>query len=86
MTAALAVALVALPIALAACTSPANQVIVRLDEDPSNLAAAQRVADDECRLHGGRARFVARVANWSGNREGGMPLTPDAVFACDPAS
>jgi hypothetical protein len=75
--------------ALAGCSGlgalgTSNQVIVRLDENPNDLVAAQRVADQTCGLRGQRARFVVKVYNSSGTRDGQMPLPPDAVFACDP--
>ncbi len=85
---ALAAVVLALPVVLGGCGSlgSGNQVIVHLDENPNDLEAAQRVADAECRRRGGRARFVLKVYNYSGNRDGGMPLDPDAIFACDPAT
>jgi hypothetical protein len=77
-----------LPIALGACgsLSTANQVIVHLDENPNDLVAAQRVADDACRRRGGRARFIIKLYNYQGPRDSVQPLPPDAVFACDPAT
>ena len=78
-------AVLALPLALAltGCSGSGlgalgtqNQVIVHLDENPNDLAAAQRVADDICRRRGQRARFVIRVANYSGTRDSQQPLPP----------
>ena len=88
MSARLAAALLALPLALGACGSlgTSNQVIVHLDENPNDLVAAQRVADAECRRRGGRARFVIKVYNYAGPRDSAEPQPPDAVFACDPAT
>jgi hypothetical protein len=73
-------------IMLSACggTGSSDQVIVHLDENPNDLAAAQRVADAQCRQHGGRARLVLRIHNQGGPLDGSSPLVPDAVFACDP--
>jgi hypothetical protein len=84
--------LIALPLALPAlvgCSGlgalgTSNQVIVHLDENPNDLVAAQRVADQTCALRGQRARFIIKVYNSSGTRDGQMPLPPDAVFSCDP--
>jgi hypothetical protein len=59
-------------------------VIVHLDENPNDLVAAQRVADETCRRRGQRARFVIKIYNFSGSRDSQQPLPPDAVFACDP--
>jgi hypothetical protein len=85
--------LIALPLALpvlGGCSGrlgalgTSNQVIVHLDENPNDLVAAQRVADQTCGLRGQRARFVIKVYNSSGTRDGQMPLPPDAVFTCEP--
>ena len=88
LAAALALLPLGLPLALGACSSGAlgtsNQVIVHLDENPNDLVAAQRVADDICRRRGQRARFVIRVANFQGTRDSQQPLPPDAIYACDP--
>jgi hypothetical protein len=86
----LGLALVLAP-ALGACSglgslSTANQVIVHLDQNPNDLAAAQRVADDTCRRRGGRARFIARLSSDEGSHDVRSPAPPDAVFICDPAS
>jgi hypothetical protein len=91
MNAPVLAALAGAALALGACSGSgalgtSNQVIVHLDENPNDLAAAQRIADAECRQRGGRARFVLRVANSFGSRDSYTPLPPDAVFACDPAS
>jgi hypothetical protein len=76
---------------LSACTGSGpggqrSQVIVHLDENPNDLAAAQRVADAQCRQRGGRARFLLTVHTHSGPRDSSWPLPPDAVFACDPVT
>jgi hypothetical protein len=90
-----AVLVVGLPLVLAsvlaACSalgslSTANQVIVHLDENPNDLAGAQRIADDACRRRGGRARFIARITSDGGSHDVRSPTTPDAVFTCDPAT
>jgi hypothetical protein len=63
-----------------------NQVIVHLDENPNDLAGAQRVADATCRARGGRARLMTVVNNDTGMMENEDTRPPDAVFACDPAT
>ena len=82
-------ALAAAMLPLACCSGgslgTSNQVAVHLDENPNDLAAAQRVADATCRGRGGRARFLTIVTNDAGAREVEDTRPPDAVFACDPA-
>jgi hypothetical protein len=92
-TTAAAVVLLGLSPAVTACAggglgglSTANQVIVHLDQNPNDLAAAQRVADAQCGRTGGRARFLARISNDGGSHDVRDPQPPDAVFACDPPS
>ena len=82
----LAAGLASVAIMLSACTGTdsSNQVIVHLDENPNDLAAAQRVADAQCRQHGGQARLVLKIHNQAGPLDSSSPLIPDAVFACDP--
>jgi len=83
----LGTSLVFLAAVLSGCSAvgTSNQVVVHLEEGGSDLGAAQRVADEECRRRGGRARFVLIVQNTTGSRDTFNPLPPDAVFACDPA-
>jgi hypothetical protein len=84
----LGIAFAVAALSLAGCTgSPlgtSNQVVVHLDADPNDIAAAQRVADAECHRRGGTARFIAKLANDNGPREFDDPSPPDAFFACDP--
>jgi hypothetical protein len=64
-----------------------DQVIVRNDADPYNLAAAQVVADQQCAARGGaRAQFVMVLNNPrspGGGRSGGGG-TPDVIYRCVP--
>ncbi len=74
-------------LALAGCTGGSrleNQVIVRLDGDPADIAGAQRVADATCERRGGRARFLALVYEDMSLIRRDTTRPPDAVFACDP--
>jgi hypothetical protein len=66
-----------------------NEVIVRNDDDPYNLDAAQRIADRQCAARGaGGAQFVllqnnARSAGGQGGGGSGGP--PDIIYRCLPA-
>jgi hypothetical protein len=80
----LAVAMLQLAGCAGSSLGTSNQVVVHLDSDPNDLAAAQRVADAECHRRGGTARFLAKISNDNGPRENDDPSPPDAFFICDP--
>jgi hypothetical protein len=87
----LAILVAAATVSLVGCSGGgglglSNQVIVHLDQDPNDLEAAQRVADQRCRIAGRRARLILKIYDSTSPRDGRDPRPPDAVFACDPAT
>ena len=67
-----------------------DQVIVRNDNDPYNLDAAQRIADQQCAARGaGRAQYVLLENNPrspGGANGGGGGGPPDIIYRCVPAA
>src|SRR5262245_15166745 len=67
-----------------------NEVIVRNDNDPYNLDAAQRIADQECAARGaGRAQYVLLQNNPrspGGGNGGGGGGPPDIIYRCTPGA
>ena len=67
----------------ASCAGLSNQIVIPHDQDPNNVADAQREADQICAARGGGG---ARFVTWQ-NRVGGHGATsgvPDAIYDCMP--
>lgn len=85
-----AAAAVLLAATIAGCGT-SDQIIVRNDTDPYNLAAAQVTADQSCAARGGgRAQFVLLLNNPrspggpDAGRSAGAGGPPEIIYRCTP--